>query len=91
MDRLLSMCFEGPPSEEQLLNLLGITKEERAKAAADEGDRFGMLSSSSSDETGQRRSTRIRAACHQGAERVRTRSAASEETGHHHGKNPVIL
>ena len=89
MDRLLSMCFEGPPSEEQLLNLLGITKEERAKAAADEGDRFGMLSSSSSDETGQRRSTRIREASHQGAGRAG--SAAFQETSHHHGNSPIIL
>ncbi|XP_072052010.1 uncharacterized protein [Amphiura filiformis] len=79
MDHLLSICFKGPPSEDQLLHLVTLTKEARSKAAATTDD-VGLLSSSSSDEAGQRRSTRIRTA-KQGVSQ--TGSALLQGTSHH--------
>ena len=61
MDHLLSMCFEGPPSEDQLLYLLTLIKRERAKPSGI-AESLRLSSDSGSDDKGQRRSSRIKVA-----------------------------
>ena len=66
MDHLLSLCFKGPPSQDQLLHLLSLIRQQRNKPStsfqASESDgRLSTSTASSSDERGgHRRSARIR-------------------------------
>ena len=83
MDHLLSMCFEGPPSEDQLLYLLTLIKRERAKPK-EIAESFRLSSDSGSDDKVQRRSTRIRV-----AKEIENRSRGDRQGSSLHGNESM--